>query len=296
MAWLGQRIAWNTDHADRCGIDDPGRFQNGRGRKCHCRRGCRIPGNPLPSHAINAKPLGHQRDLHTAGHRDHQVGPRATSPGDGWRRHVRSPGRRDVQTIHRHSCRYSTFATTLPPPLRIVRSSCKRTSTGREQVHENVDRHRFVEWHTEREAGCRSPRRSSTGSRFFKNNLITFNGTPSEVSSRVEQLGLDIVTLQPFRDLEGPYKSSARVRSLGTQVRYMEELGCNLLMICSNVAADSLGGIDRAALTCASSANGEQAGLEDCLRGAGMGPPHRRLSRCLGSRAAGGPSSGRLGT
>jgi 4-hydroxyphenylpyruvate dioxygenase len=27
----------------------------------------------------------------------------------------------------------------------------------------------------------------------------------------------------------------------------MEELGCDLLMVCSNVAADSLGGIDRAA-------------------------------------------------
>ena len=27
-----------------------------------------------------------------------------------------------------------------------------------------------------------------------------------------------------------------------------------------------------------------------------MGPPHQRLSRCLGSRAAGGPSSRRLGT
>ena len=60
------------------------------------------------------------------------------------------------------------------------------------------------------------------GVEIFENDLITFNGTPSEVRSRVEQLGLDIVTLQPFRDFEGmPDNHRARVfaRS-GTQVRY----------------------------------------------------------------------------
>ncbi len=29
----GQRIAGNTEHADRCGIDDPGRLRNGRFRR-----------------------------------------------------------------------------------------------------------------------------------------------------------------------------------------------------------------------------------------------------------------------
>lgn len=87
------------------------------------------------------------------------------------------------------------------------------------------------------------------GVEIFENDLITFNGTPSEVRSRVEQLGLDIVTLQPFRDFEGmPDNHRARVFARSERkFDIMEELGCNLLMICSNVAADSLGGIDRAA-------------------------------------------------
>ena len=76
----------------------------------------------------------------------------------------------------------------------------------------------------------------------------------------------------------------------------MEELGCDLLMICSNVAADSLGGIDRAAADLHEL--GERAskrGMQDCLRGACVGPPHQRLPRCLGSGAPGGPSGGRTG-
>ena len=34
----------------------------------------------------------------------------------------------------------------------------------------------------------------------FENDLVTFNGTPAEVRHATEQLGLGIVTLQPFRD------------------------------------------------------------------------------------------------
>ena len=37
----------------------------------------------------------------------------------------------------------------------------------------------------------------------FENDLITFNGTPSDVRRAVKSLGLDILTLQPFRDFEG---------------------------------------------------------------------------------------------
>ena len=46
----------------------------------------------------------------------------------------------------------------------------------------------------------------------FENDLVTFNGTPAEVRRATEQLGLGIVTLQPFRDFEGmPDKERARV-------------------------------------------------------------------------------------
>ena len=83
----------------------------------------------------------------------------------------------------------------------------------------------------------------------FENDLITFDGTPSQVRQRAKQLGLDILTLQPFRDFEGmPDSQRARVFARADRkFDVMEELGCDLLMVCSNVSADSLGGIDRAA-------------------------------------------------
>jgi 4-hydroxyphenylpyruvate dioxygenase len=83
----------------------------------------------------------------------------------------------------------------------------------------------------------------------FENDLVTFNGTPADVRRAAQQLGLGIVTLQPFRDFEG-MPDSLRSRAFARAERkfdVMEELGCDLLMICSNVAPDSLGGIDRAA-------------------------------------------------
>ena len=83
----------------------------------------------------------------------------------------------------------------------------------------------------------------------FENDLVTFNGTPSDVRRAVKDLGLDIVTLQPFRDFEG-MPDTQRERAFARAERkfdVMEELGCDLLMICSNVSPDCLGGIDRAA-------------------------------------------------
>ncbi len=83
----------------------------------------------------------------------------------------------------------------------------------------------------------------------FENDLVTFNGTPADVRRACRELGLDIVTLQPFRDFEG-MPAGPRERGFARAERkfdVMQELGCDLLMICSNVAAEALGGIDRAA-------------------------------------------------
>jgi 4-hydroxyphenylpyruvate dioxygenase len=83
----------------------------------------------------------------------------------------------------------------------------------------------------------------------FENDLVTFNGTPADVRGACRDLGLDIVTLQPFRDFEGMH-DGPRARAFARAERkfdVMQELGCDLLMICSNVSPDSLGGIDRAA-------------------------------------------------
>ena len=67
--------------------------------------------------------------------------------------------------------------------------------------------------------------------------------------TRWRRFGLKIVTFQPFRDFEGmpePQRSRTFARA-ERKFDLMAELGCDLLMICSNVAPDSLGGIDRAA-------------------------------------------------
>jgi 4-hydroxyphenylpyruvate dioxygenase len=87
------------------------------------------------------------------------------------------------------------------------------------------------------------------GVEIFESDLLSFNGTPKDVAAMVAGLGLKIVTFQPFRDFEG-MPEPQRTRTFARAERkfdLMGELGCDLLMICSNVAPDSLGGIDRAA-------------------------------------------------
>ena len=88
-----------------------------------------------------------------------------------------------------------------------------------------------------------------SGVEIFENDLLSFNGTPRDVADMVASLGLKIVTFQPFRDFEGmpePQRSRAFARA-ERKFDLMGELRCDLLMICSNVSTDSLGGIERAA-------------------------------------------------
>jgi 4-hydroxyphenylpyruvate dioxygenase len=88
-----------------------------------------------------------------------------------------------------------------------------------------------------------------SGVEIFESDLLSFNGTPKDVARMVADLGLKIVTFQPFRDFEG-MPEPARSRTFARAERkfdLMGELGSDLLMICSNVAPDSQGGIDRAA-------------------------------------------------
>jgi 3-dehydroshikimate dehydratase len=83
----------------------------------------------------------------------------------------------------------------------------------------------------------------------FENDLLSAAITPAEVARRVAALGLKIVTLQPFRDFEGmpePQRARAFERA-ERKFEVMHELGCDLLMVCSNVSPHALGGIDRAA-------------------------------------------------
>jgi len=87
------------------------------------------------------------------------------------------------------------------------------------------------------------------GVEIFENDLLSFNGTPRQVRGMIEDLGLTAVTLQPFRDFEG-MPEPQRARNFARAERkfdLMQELGSDLLMVCSNVSPESLGGIDRAA-------------------------------------------------
>lgn len=87
------------------------------------------------------------------------------------------------------------------------------------------------------------------GVEIFENDLLSFDGTPRDVRRMVADLGLEIVTFQPFRDFEGMPRVQ-RERAFARAERkldVMQELGCDLLLVCSNVSPDSLGGIDRAA-------------------------------------------------
>ena len=83
----------------------------------------------------------------------------------------------------------------------------------------------------------------------FENDLLSFNGTPGAVRRMVEELGLRTAVFQPFRDFEGmPEPQRGKVFSRAERkFDTMQELGCDFLMVCSNVSPDSLGGIDRAA-------------------------------------------------
>src|SRR4028119_1702797 len=86
------------------------------------------------------------------------------------------------------------------------------------------------------------------GVEIFENDLLSFNGTPRDVRKLVEDLGLEVITFQPFRDFEGmpePQRSKVFARA-ERKFDVMQELGCDLLMVCSNVSPDPLGGIERA--------------------------------------------------
>lgn len=87
------------------------------------------------------------------------------------------------------------------------------------------------------------------GVEIFENDLLSFNGTPSDVRTMAADLNLEIITFQPFRDFEGlpPERRARAFARAERKFDLMAELGCDLLLVCSNVAPDCLGGIDRAA-------------------------------------------------
>ena len=87
------------------------------------------------------------------------------------------------------------------------------------------------------------------GVEIFENDFLAFDGTPAEVGRLVRDRGLEITVFQPFRDFEG-MPEPERARTFDRAERkfdLMQELGTDLMLVCSNVSPRALGGIDRAA-------------------------------------------------
>ncbi|HHK2658023.1 TPA: 3-dehydroshikimate dehydratase, partial [Pseudomonas aeruginosa] len=81
------------------------------------------------------------------------------------------------------------------------------------------------------------------GVEIFENDLLHYDGSPRDVRRLCADLGLEILLFQPFRDFEG-----CRRERLGRNLEraerkfdLMQELGTDLVLVCSNVAADALG-------------------------------------------------------
>ena len=87
------------------------------------------------------------------------------------------------------------------------------------------------------------------GVEIFENDFLAFDRSPGDVGQMVRDHGLEISLFQPFRDFEGmpePQRSRAFERAR-RKFELMQEMGADLVLICSNVSPIALGGIDRAA-------------------------------------------------
>jgi 4-hydroxyphenylpyruvate dioxygenase len=83
----------------------------------------------------------------------------------------------------------------------------------------------------------------------FENDLIAHPGSPAEVRRICDDLGLEIITCQPFRDFEG-LPEPRRQRAFDRAERkfdLLQELGSDLLFVCSSLSPEAEGGINRLA-------------------------------------------------
>jgi 4-hydroxyphenylpyruvate dioxygenase len=87
------------------------------------------------------------------------------------------------------------------------------------------------------------------GIEIFEQDFIASDFTPAEVGRMVRDHGLEITLFQPFRDFEGlpePHRTRAFARA-ARKFDLMNQLGTDLVLVCSSVHAAAMGGIDRMA-------------------------------------------------
>lgn len=78
------------------------------------------------------------------------------------------------------------------------------------------------------------------GVEIFENDLLYYTGTPADIRNLAADLGLKITLFQPFRDFEGASRSqfAANMERAKRKFALMHELGCDTLLLCSNVQPD----------------------------------------------------------
>ena len=87
------------------------------------------------------------------------------------------------------------------------------------------------------------------GVEIFEADLLTYDGSPAEVRRIAEDLGLAITIFQPFRDFEA-MPDAQRARNLDRAERkfdVMQQLGTDLVLVCSNTSPACLDDDSRAA-------------------------------------------------
>ena len=87
------------------------------------------------------------------------------------------------------------------------------------------------------------------GLEIFEQDFIAHDAGPAEVGRMIRDQGLEIMLFQPFRDFEG-MPPAQRMKAFDRAERkfdLMQALGTDLMLICSNVSPQALGGINRAA-------------------------------------------------
>lgn len=88
-----------------------------------------------------------------------------------------------------------------------------------------------------------------SGIEIFEQDFIADDAGPREVGRRVRDRGLELQLFQPFRDFEG-LPGALRQKAFDRaehKFDLMGELGVDLVLVCSSVHPEGLGGIDRSA-------------------------------------------------
>ena len=80
------------------------------------------------------------------------------------------------------------------------------------------------------------------GIEIFENDLLFFDGTATDVRRVANDLGLRMLLFQPFRDFEaGPRDRLARnLDRAERKFDLMEQLGADMMLVCSSIAPDSV--------------------------------------------------------